>query len=51
MKRGEEVVYVAVEGGEGESICSVVEQECIYEGAMLGMLVEKHIIGHNKHTT
>jgi hypothetical protein len=29
-------VYVAVEGGEGERVCSVVEQEGIYEGAMLG---------------
>jgi hypothetical protein len=51
MKRGEEVVYVAVEGGESESVCSVVEQECVYKGAMLGMLVEKHIVDHDKHTT
>lgn len=36
VERGEEVVDIAVEGGETEGAGAVVEEEGVYEGTMLG---------------
>lgn len=35
MERGEEVVDVAIKGGETEGAGAVVEEEGVYEGTML----------------
>lgn len=39
MEGGEEVVDVAVEGGEAEGGGAVCEEECVDKGAVLSLLV------------
>lgn len=35
MERGEKVVDVAVEGGDTECVCAVIEEEGVDEGTVL----------------